>query len=188
MLMKKRMTKHEKQIRESYFEWIYRMLTCRRYDKDVSYRKLLSYLHDTEFVYCIARDSNREEDGKELRRRYARSNPELYDADLYLDGPCSVLEMMVALAIRCEEGIMDNTNYGDRTTQWFWGMISSIGVGGMTDTFYDADYVEFCVNRLLKREYAPNGKGGLFTIRGCKEDLREVEIWYQLCWYLDTIT
>ena len=37
------------------------------------------------------------------------------------------------------------------------------------------------------REYAPDGRGGLFTIRNCEEDLRKVEIWYQLCWYLDTI-
>ena len=40
----------------------------------------------------------------------------------------------------------------------------------------------------MNREYEPNGKGGLFTIRGCEEDLTEVEIWYQLNWYLNTIT
>ena len=39
----------------------------------------------------------------------------------YLDNKtCSVLEMMIALAIRCEEHIMDDPDVGNRTGQWFW--------------------------------------------------------------------
>ena len=105
----------------------------------------------------------------------------------YLDGPCSVFEMMVALAQRCES-VMDDPKIGDRTGQWFWGMIASLGLNGMSDNHYDEKYVNDVVNRFLDREYEPNGKGGLFTIRNCEHDLRDVEIWYQLCWYLDTIS
>ena len=39
-----------------------------------------------------------------------------------LNEPCSVLEMILALAIRCEDTIMANVRYGDRTTQWFWSI------------------------------------------------------------------
>ena len=39
---------------------------------------------------------------------------------------CSVLEMMVALAICCEETYMDNPNIGNRTGQWFWNMVKNI--------------------------------------------------------------
>ena len=105
----------------------------------------------------------------------------------YLDGPCSVFEMMVALAQRCE-AVMDDPKIGDRTGQWFWGMIASLGLNGMSDNHYDEKYVKDVINRFLDREYEPNGKGGLFTIRNCEHDLRDVEIWYQLCWYLDTIS
>ena len=96
--------------------------------------------------------------------------------------------MMVGLAIRCEETIMDDTNIGDRTGQWFWGMIVNLGLGSMFDNNYDRQLVETNVERFLEREYDYNGKGGLFTIRHCDRDLRDVEIWYQLCWYLDSIT
>ena len=95
--------------------------------------------------------------------------------------------MMIGLAIRCEEWIMDNPNYGNRTRQWFWSMISSLGLGSMHDERFDEAYVKQIVIRFLNREYQPDGRGGLFTIRNCEYDLRDVEIWYQLCWYLDDI-
>lgn len=80
---------------------------------------------------------------------------------------------------------MDNPAYGDRTTQWFWSMIKTLGLRSMTDDKFDDEYVSSVIDRFLNREYAPNGDGGLFKINNCKYDLREVEIWYQLCWYLD---
>ena len=101
------------------------------------------------------------------------------------NAPCSVLEMMVALAIRCEETIMDNPAYGDRTAQWFWGMIRTLGLYSMTDDRFDQEYVDMVIDRFLNRDYEPNGEGGLFKINNCKYDLRKIEIWYQLCWYLD---
>ena len=58
----------------------------------------------------------------------------------------------------------------------------------MYDSNYDKRVVESHLNRFLRREYEPNGKGGLFTVRNRKCDLRDVEIWYQLNWYLDSIS
>ena len=52
---------------------------------------------------------------------------------------------------------------------------------------FDKQYVTKVIGRFLNREYEPNGKGGLFIINNCNDDLRDVEIWYQLCWYLDSI-
>ena len=104
-----------------------------------------------------------------------------------LDGPCTMLEMMVALAIKCEE-IMDDASIGDRTGQWFWGMIHSLGLSSMSDRVFDRDYVDDVIARFLDRDYEPDGRGGLFTVRHCSHDLRTVEIWYQLSWYLDSIT
>lgn len=135
----------------------------------------------------MRRDENRAEDGIALRRRFAcfLGYDDLSD---YLDGPCSILEMMAALAIRCEENIMDDTSFGDRTGQWFWGMISSLRLGAMDDDHFNKAYVRAVVERFLDRNYEPNGRGGLFTIRNCDYDLRDAEIWHQLCWYLDSIT
>lgn len=174
-------------IKEQYFKWMSDLVCGERFSKDTSYEMLLRYLHDTEFRYHIPRDVNRWEDGISLRRRYAYDHPGMdYVAEDYLYGPCTVLEMMVALAIRCEEW-MDDTSMGNRTGQWFWRMIVSLGLGSMTDDRFDILYVEMVVNRFLDREYEPNGKGGLFTIKNTNRDMRSVEIWFQLCWYLDSL-
>lgn len=177
-----------KDIKDDYFKWLYDLMCHDRGSKKISYKRLFRFLHSAEFTYTIFRDKNRAHDGIDLRYRYARSLG--YDSDYfadYLEGPCSVLEMMIALALRCEETIMDDPRFGDRTTQWFWGMISSLGLNGMDDSRFDHKYAYSVIERFLRRDYEPNGKGGLFTIKNCDRDLRDVEIWYQLNWYLDTI-
>lgn len=105
-----------------------------------------------------------------------------------LEGPCSVLEMMAALAIRIEETIMDNPALGDRTGQWFWGMITTMGLGAMNDNNFDKKSAGNIVNTFLDRQYGSDGDGGLFRIRGVDVDLTKVDIWTQLCWYLDSIS
>lgn len=175
----------EQRINDEYFEWMCGLICGNRYAEAVSYRKLLAYLHSIEFTYSIPRDKNRAEDGLDLRYRFTYET-NIKHAEDYIHGPCSVLEMMVALAIRCEENIMDDPSYGNRTGQWFWGMIVNLGLGFMTDSRFDEKFVDDVIFRFLNREYEPNGKGGLFTVRNCKYDLRTVEIWYQMCWYLDT--
>lgn len=179
-------------LRETYFEWIFDKMCGERFAPEISFRMLFEHLHRTKFRYSILKDRNRAEDGVDLRYRfaltYANDPIEVDEILKRLDGPCSVLEMMVALAIRAEETIMDDPNVGDRTSQWFWNMIGNLRLGNMIDEHFDRAYVIEVVERFLDREYTPDGKGGLFFVRDCDRDLREVEIWYQLCWYLDSIT
>ena len=179
---------NENKITAEYFEWLCNMVCEGRFARNVSFRKLLAYLFETEFVYLMPKDSNRADDGMELRYQFAYEHAGVEDAELYLDGPCNMLEMMVALARRCEENIMDNPEYGNRLGQWFWQMVNSLGLSGMTDDAFDKPYVDEVIDTFLDRQYKANGRGGLFTIKGCKYDLRNVEIWYQLCWYLDSIS
>lgn len=178
-------------VNNEYFSWLCSLVTDGIHSKRISFRKLLSFLHEKTFRYSIRHDEDRAENGVSLRYRYAVNNLPSDIADdiySYIDGPCSVLEMMVALAVHCEENIMDNPEYGDRTKQWFWGMISNLGLAGMSDDQFDRYLVDEAIERLLDRTYEPDGRGGLFYIRRCEYDLRRVEIWHQLCWYLDSIT
>lgn len=165
----------------SYKQWLYDIVCRDIFSRSISYDRLLSYLSHREFTTIIPNDINRAEDGIDLRIRYEMITGEYINRN----APCSVLEMMVALAIRCEETIMDNPAYGDRTAQWFWGMIRTLGLYSMTDDRFDQEYVDMVIDRFLNRDYEPNGEGGLFKINNCKYDLRKIEIWYQLCWYLD---
>lgn len=174
-------------IGNDYFEWLSDIVCGERFSKAVSFRKLLMRLHSIPFRYSIQRDRNRAEDGVGLRRRFAECYSGIEDANRYLDGCCSVFEMMVALCIRCEEDIMDDPLIGDRTSQWFWGMVVNLGLGSMTDDRFDRRKVDDIIGRFLDRDYEPDGRGGLFTIRNCEQDLRTVEIWFQMLWYLDTI-
>ena len=176
------MTKND--VKNEYFEWLYDLVCKNRYTNDISVRKLLMYLHGTEFFYTIPMDENRAIDGVSLRWQYICEMG--YSRDILddLDGPCSILEMMVALCFKCE-GFMDDPTIGDRFAQWFWHMIVSLGLGGMDDRSFNKRKVESSVSRFLNRDYEPDGKGGLFTIRNCNRDLRHVEIWHQMCWYLD---
>ena len=174
-------------VNNEYFDWMYNLMCGERYSKEISYKKLLMHLHRTEFIFSIPKDQNRAEDGIDLRHRFTHRCGYESMTEYLNDRPCSVLEMMIALAIRCEENIMDNARLGDRTGQWFWGMIVNLGLGSMTDSRYNRDYVNEVLDRFLNRKYERNGKGGLFRIDNCARDLRKVEIWCQLCWYLDSI-
>ena len=177
----------ESQLNREYFEWMYEIVCNDRYNRNLSYRKLLHYLHDIEFIYIVKRDKNRAIDGIDFRYRFGYECG--YSRDLiedYLDTrPCSVLEMMIALAFSVEEDIMDDSEYGDRTGQWFWNMLVNLGLGSMCDNRFDAKYVDEVINRFLYREYERNGEGGLFTIHDDSRDMRTAEIWYQTMWYLN---
>lgn len=181
------MTRNE--LINEYFKWMCALVYDERYLKKTSYHKLLRRLHEIDFEYIMPLDGDRAEDGTDLRYRFAYEND--YDDRViaaYLDDrPCSVLEMMIALSVRCEEHIMDDPDVGDRTGQWFWNMVVSLGLGGMTDSRFDEGYVDRTIGRFLKRQYKRNGEGGLFTVKDSYQDLRSITIWYQMCAYLNEI-
>lgn len=176
----------EDKIKSDYFEWMYDLMCEGRFASTITHRQLFSFLHDTEFVYFVPHDGNRADDGISLRYHFCSTHG-CEELEHFLDGPCSVLEMMVALAIRCEH-IMSDPDKGDRTAQWFWNMINNLGLGAMCDYNYNEWLVNDAITRFLERDYEPNGKGGLFTIRNWSRDAREAEIWHQLMAYTRNMT
>lgn len=171
-------------INDEYFDWLCELVDIQRFSKHLTYRKLLMHLHNIEFTWIMSMDANRADDGVQLRRKFGLARNDL-SLQRYLNGPCSVLEMMIALAIRCEETIMDDALLGNRAGQWFWGMVHNLGLSPMSDSSFDRNYVDDVIARFLNREYSPDGRGGLFTVRHSDRDLRTVEIWWQLSWFLD---
>ena len=176
------MTKDE--LDNEYFKWMYQLVR----PSHGSYKILLCQLHGINFYNLIDMDADRAEDGINLRYRFGYENG--YESAMIascLDNrPCSVLEMMVALAIKIEEQIMDDPDIGNRTGLWFWKMIENLGLKNMHDAVIDTDYVEEIISRFLDRNYQRDGSGGLFIVHG-HGDLRNVEIWYQMLRYLNDI-
>lgn len=175
----------EDKVKSDYFEWMYETLCGKRFAPGMTYRKLLTFLHDAEFTYFIPYDENRAEDGIALRYHYCLVH-DCLDLEWCLTGPCSVLEMMLALSMKCEE-LMDDITIGDRTSQWFWNMVTCMGLGSMNDTNYNEWLVNDVVTIFLNREYEPDGRGGLFYVRGWPRDMRTSEIWHQLMAYINSI-
>lgn len=179
------MTEHD--LHNQYFEWLCDLVENDKQKGSYSYRKLFHSLHHINFQYSIGMDGNRDYDGIDLRYRFGNelSYPQPMIASLLDIYPCSVFEMMCALAIRCEEAIMNDPEHETGPYKWFWIMISNLGLESMDDENFNNNYVEDVIRRFLNRDYSPDGKGGLFIIKKSDVDLRNVEIWHQMCWYLD---
>lgn len=175
-------------ICDDYFEWLYNMVCSDITDR--SYYDLFRYLNTVTFEPIVLMDTNRADDGLALRynkygARKKLSNKELMDA--FQGKPCSMLEMMIALAQRCDETIMYDYELGDRTAVWFWKMIENLGLSGMYDPYFDALQAGHIMYIFMNRHYEKDGTGGLFKIHDDTKDMRYIEIWYQMHFYLDEI-
>lgn len=171
-----------------YFDWITRLV----FD-DINMRNdyyyLLQALFNKDFYYTIPLDENRYADGMDLRYRfcYDCGFDVSYADDLSKDKKCSILEMMVALCLRCEENIMSDPEYGNRTSMWFIDMLRSLKLHELTNSNFDLNYINMRLDIFLNHDYEHDGEGGLFTIVGIDRDMRSAEIWYQMCWYLNSL-
>ena len=143
------------------------------------YFELLYQLYRTEFYYSVPNDDNRALDGVRLRDKYG------FPA---VDMPCNLFEMLVALAIRCDDDILYSAEEGDRSKDWFWMMLTNLGLNKFKDRSFgkawgNDDITKIC-DDFMDRKYSYDGVGGLFPLRGANKDQTKVEIWYQLSAYL----
>ena len=89
----------------SYYEWLYTKV-CR--NEMLSFNKLFKKLNSIPFTYIIDQDVNRMCDGIHLRYLYGYETNTAKATNLPFDeSSCSVLEMLVALAIRYEDEAYD---------------------------------------------------------------------------------
>lgn len=172
--------------RDPYFSYICDLAMKR---KKEDYSKLLATLHSYPFEYILDLDENRETDGLELRVEYFRAHPHFkYELEtMYKERPCSVLEMMIALAKRCYDTVLDPGDGKERVDELFFLMLSNMDLIDCKNDNFNYAKVNHNVMRMMNRDYTRDGNGGLFYIPNIKEDMRQVEIWYQAMWYIDSI-
>ena len=65
--------------------------------------------------------------------------------------------------------------------------LKNLRLDSMYDEHFDIEYVDGVILKFLNRRYERNGEGGLFTVKRRDLDMRNIEIWYQMCWYLDSV-
>jgi hypothetical protein len=164
-----------------YYDWLFKLI------KGTYYDNLLELLHSIPFTPNEEElDYNRYLDGLRLRDRFkSETNGKIK----IIKGPCTFLEMLIALAIRLDSDIMYETKFGDRSVDWFWMFIDNLGFTKYTDSIWDPDIkaeVLVKVYKILSKNYAPDGSDGLFTVKDRPDvDLRECDIWRQMIWWVD---
>lgn len=182
------------EVREEYFFWLCDYIGAKGNEvigREKPYMYLMEYLHNRYFdektAKLVDNDYNRILDGKRLRMVFKEESmfvEEDYDC---LDIPCSVLELLIALAIKLD-GILDWDTSGDDTASYFWELIRNLGLDVADDDVFHIPtkivYVEEIVDQFLDRKYGFDGKGGLFPLKDVQKDQRDVEIWYQMAAYI----
>jgi hypothetical protein len=170
----------------SYFDWLVFLIAPDYHERD-QYIKLLHALYSVEFYWVIPRDKNRAIDGLDLRSQFEDETGSSCDAD----GPCSVLEMFIALAIRCENTLMYmyDPEKGDQTDRWFWMMLDNLGLTDFEDSFrtddeeFDSE-LDDILYRFMDRDYGPNLEFCPFPIEFYVPDFEKMELAYQMNHYI----
>ena len=164
---------------EGYFNWLLQLIEpVRNINPARTHSLLAEQMFKTPFRWSVPNDDNRIEDAKELREEFL----DHYSVDeKWLNQEANVLEVLVALARRVSyEG-------GGEPDEWFWKLVSNLGLWQFTDESYSdwvAEQVDVALEIFMDREYSHNGEGGLFPLESTNADQREVELWYQMSYYL----
>jgi hypothetical protein len=160
----------------AYLDWLAPQIKIP--ERPGSYSDLIRLLGTKEFVWLIPHDDNRIGDGLDVRRDfYAETGVE---GDL---GPCSVLEILVALSRRLSF-IADGPESG-----WAWQLLCNLELDKYKDPIgpRQAVTVETILETLIWRTYSEDGQGGFFPLAWPDEDQRYVELWYQMEFYVSEI-
>lgn len=163
-----------------YFGWLCMIGMPDGFERS-KYSSLLKTLMDTEFLWILSRDENRAEDGLEMRSLYEEETGEGCQAD----GPCSVLEMLIALSIRCDQELMYDPEDENRADKWFWMILENLGLTEFTDKKYDEEDVLWILSQWMDRNYGHDGRFCPFFIPKTATRFRRTELWNQLNWYLN---
>ena len=178
--------------KERYFDWLCELVNGK--DPRESYVRMLGVLFSRQYSYdCwLELEKDRVDDGVELRRTFVEDicipqgeNPNAALAILGGTWSCSVLEMLVALAIRIDRDVLGEGERCD-PTRWFWEMIRNLDIAIPDSYFRDEDVIAIdkALGRWLTRSYEPDGTGGIFPIPGSPNDQRKELTWYQMHEYL----
>ena len=152
--------------------------------KRKKYDNLLLELHYIPFRYSIPLDENRVEDGMELRDNFGL---EIDCSNLSFDNDCSVLEVLVALAIRIEYEYIGDPRE-EHPEKIFWEMIENLfdmdKNWRLCGPRIDVQFVHYIVERWLNRSFDYDGTGSIFPLKNPDCDQTGIEIWSQMNRYL----
>lgn len=160
---------------EEYRDWLLSIVEFRRKNFD----DLMNQLLYTPFVWSIENDRNRKEDGMELRRMYFSG----IRGEKVPDFPCSVLEVLVALARRIDKEYIGEPGE-PHPGMIFWRMMRNLGLDKYTVRRYNQGAVLKAVSKWLLREFNEDGEGGIFPMKHTVRNQKILPIWNQMTEFL----
>lgn len=165
---------------ERYLKW----LSVLAFGSKVNeYAELTLLLWNTPYEFNYDLDKDRNTDGLSLRARYCMVNPDAITPQCFpaIGDPCSTLEALLGIAIRCDEiiGEPDQSNIAG----WFKILLDNLTGGDGNYSYIQAD-----LERWFSRSYAPDGRGGLFPLKNPVHDQRFIPTWAQMCSYLSEMS
>ena len=160
-----------------YNDWLLKFCNF----KQSGYRKLINQLSESPFEAILDRDLNRLYDGENLRRHFLSENGIHGD---FCSHPVSILEVLIALAVRIDDEYTGNPN-NPRPDLVFWEMICNLGLDKYDDKHYNYDEVYNILGIWIERKFDKNGVGSPFPVYKTYTDQRKIELWLQMTSYIN---
>ena len=170
-------------IKKEYFTHLVEMVVDKKHPK-VDYIPLLDLLHSLKFEWSIDMDANRAADGTFLREKWLDSEglyDYLYEFD---DEKASVLEVLIGIADRLEFQV-GNIMEGYFLNERFWELLRNLDIEKYSAGNYKPLNIKEKVRNWMLRRYKRNGLGGIFPVKKCEFDMREMQIWDQMSVYIE---
>lgn len=162
---------------QAYIGWLADQIVPNRHR---NFDELFRIMHAKEFVYVVVNDDSRMQDARDVRSDCFREFKVKPYVTTDVLGPISVLEILIALSRRM------SFMTGIAPGEWAWVLLQNLQLdlfsGRITRLW--AEEINNILERLIWRQYAPDGAGGFFPLGYPEEDQREVELWYQMAAYL----
>lgn len=171
----------------NYVEWLvtnsgmdlYKSLDIREYTC------LLTTLQNTDFKFS-SMDGPRVDDAVDLRSVYveSRRNMAIGMIDNRVHGSVSVLELLVAFAIRVDMEVVGDPG-NPRPDILFTEWLKNLGVL-ITDDKWTIEKSNLVMKKLSKwmtRDYKDDGKGGIFPLKSVTFNFSKTDIWSQMYKY-----
>lgn len=171
--------------RKEYFVWLCSIVDVYK-DEPNGYWNLMNILFEKEFTWLVPNDDNRIKDGLSMRCKFAECYYDIYEFGLSYMEPCSVLEVLVALAIRMDDMTIKPGEEKEIDNKFF-EMIDNLGLTMFNNSnLFEEDLIviDDILETFINRQYGTDGNGGLFPLVRTEQDQRTVEIWYQMNAYL----
>lgn len=174
-------------VEDLYFKWLSTLAFPNERIQE-NYSELLNTLYETQYIWDKATplDENRYIDGLDLRESfsYKLKIPKYIVSDS-IKGPCSMLEMVCALGVRIDNDIMATYYTGyDHGYFWIQKMLKNLDILQYDNSNWDRRIVEEKLLAFNQKRYSEEGFGGLFYIPDSEKNMRLLNIWDQMCYYI----